>query len=315
MSTETNKLSIIAPALNEEKNIEAFCKRTRKAGKDSGLSFEIVVIDDGSTDSTFSKLIELKSSISELTVIKFRRNFGLIAALKAGLSQSSGDTIFIFDTDMQHDPVELLPILLREIRAGHDVVSGRKTKRKHLFVYRWMAWVGYILYKRVLGTPFHDTSYSPNAYRRYVFANLNLYGEMHRFLVPLCYWRGYKVTEVAVPHHARESGSSKFTPWKGFRAFMDMFIVKFWIGYSLRPIHLFGGIGLLLSGIGFLVGLYVFYLTTVMERSELAGSPLPLFSVFLIVTGLQFFLSGILADMIAKTYFKDAPTYDIEKIV
>ncbi len=278
-----------------------------------GLAYEVLIIDDGSRDGTFERLIELKQRMPELVAIRFRRNFGQTAGLACGFREATGAVVVVYDTDLQQDPRDI-KILLDKIYGGYDVVSGHRVGRKHSFAIRASAWIGFVLRNTLLGVPIRDTACSPNAYRREALVNLDLYGEMHRFLVPLLYWRGFRVTEVSVPHHARGSGRSKYRFTKSFRAFLDLLVMKFWMSYSVRPMQFFGGLGFLLGAAGFLVGIYVI-IQRASDPAALIGSTLPLFSVFLMLTGAQFVLFGLLADTTMRNYFKDRPSYYVERII
>jgi glycosyltransferase involved in cell wall biosynthesis len=313
MSKKISKISLVGTAYNEEGNIKEFCLRSDHILKTLGVSYEIIVVDDGSFDGTYDVLVAVKQELPNLRIIQLQRNYGQTAALAAGFEHAIGDVVFVFDTDLQQDPADI-SVLYKKFLEGYDVVSGRRMERKHAGVYRLIAYIGFLLRRFLLDIPIKDTACSPNAYRRTIIRDLSLYGEMHRFLVPLFYWRGFRVVEVSVPHYPRKMGASKYSVFKSVRALLDLMIVKFWMGYSFRPMHFFGGIGIMVSIAGFLIGLYVFIARTV-DPNALIGSTIPIFSVLLILVGLQFLFFGVLADIVMRVYFHDRPTYYIRTIL
>lgn len=307
------KLTVLGTAYNEAGNIVRFCERVREVMRDIGAPYELLIVDDGSRDGTFERLVELKPNFPELTIIRFRRNFGQTAGLAAGFHEATGDVVFVFDTDLQQDPGDI-PVLLSKINEGFDVVSGQRMQRKHSLAIRLAAWLGYILRKTILGVPIRDTACSPNAYRREALQDLDLFGESHRFLVPMCYWRGFRVAEVPVSHHPRGSGRSKYTFVKSFRAFLDLLVMRFWIGYSVRPMQLFGSFGfgsLALGGVAFV---WMIALKLFVGKSFIS-TPLPVLAVFFVIVGFQLILFGFLADIMMRSYFKDRPTYYVERVI
>ena len=313
MPKDISKITLVGTAHNEEGNIKEFCLRADKSLKGLLLPYEIIIVDDGSSDGTLSVLKSVKETLrDELMIIELQRNYGQTAAIAASFERASGDVIFVFDTDLQQDPADVAA-LYKKITEGYDVASGKRLKRKHAFVYKLIAYVGFILRRSLLNIPIEDTACSPNAYRREILRDLNLYGEMHRFLVPILFWRGYKVAEVPVPHYPRGSGRSKYSVFKSLHAFLDLLVVKFWFGYSLRPMHLFGTVGIITGLTGVAIGIYVIIARTA-DPNALIGSTIPIFSVLLMLAGLQITLFGFLADIIMRIYFNDKPTYYIRNI-
>lgn len=309
---DIKKLSLVGTAFNEEGNIAEFCRQADAALKGLGYDYEIIVVDDGSVDGTSAKLELMRAEISRLKVVTLQRNFGQTAALDAGFNASTGDVVLVFDADLQQDPREIAKILVDKVIEGFDVVSGRRVKRKHAAVYRLIAWVGYWFRRILLSVPLRDTACSPNAYRREVLQDLNLHGEMHRFLVPIFHWRGCRVVETDVPHRKRGSGETKYSVFKSFRAFLDILVIKFWMGFSVQPMHLFGGTGFVLGFSGFCVGVYVI-VARALDTSALVGSTIPLFGVLLMLMGTQLIFFGVLADIMMKVYYRDHPTYYVKK--
>lgn len=306
-----NKVTIVGTAFNEEGNVAEFCRQADAAMKELGYDYEIVVVDDGSVDGTSAELERMRAEILNLKVVTLQRNFGQTAALDAGFGAATGDVILVFDADLQQDPREIARILVDKIREGFDVVSGHRVKRKHAAVYRLIAWIGYWFRRVLLSVPLRDTACSPNAYRREVLKDLNLHGEMHRFLVPIFYWRGYKVVEAEVPHRKRGSGTTKYSVFKSLRAFLDILVIKFWMGFSVQPMHLFGGTGFIIGFFGFCVGVYVVVARS-LNSNALLGSTIPLFSVLLMLMGTQLVFFGVLADIMMRVYYRDHPTYYVK---
>lgn len=306
------KYSIVATCFNEEKNLDIFVKEVAEVMKKIPGGFEIIVVDDGSIDKSFSVLSALKKKYSQLVIIKLRRNFGQSAATLAGFNQVQGKIIIALDADLQNDP-EDIPLLLEKIKQGFEVVSGWRHKRPTGLLYKIILKIGEYLRKLVIGFEFHDAASTPNAYKKETLQNLELYGEMHRFLVPILYWQGYKVCEVKVKHRMRKYGQSHYSFFKSFRGFLDLLLVKFWQSYATRPIQVFGVLGLFFSFIGFLLGLEEAVRKLVFGLS-IYNRTLPLLAVFLVILGVQFIAIGILADIMVRNYYKDRNTYFIEKI-
>lgn len=296
-------LSVVCPAYNEAGNLSLLVKKINQELKKLTLNYQIIVVDDGSTDNSFNILKKLKTKYSRLMVIRLRRRSGQTSALMAGFSQSRGDIIITFDSDMQQDPKDIKKLITPIIKGEADIVSGNRNKRKHSNIYKFITWIQSILNRKLLGIKLYDTSVSPNAYKASTLDNLNLYGEMHRFLVPILHWRGYKVIEIPVSHHKRHRGVSKYKPSKAITGFLDLTIVKFWQDYSSKSIHVFGVIGLTFMAIGTIIGIEeavrkLFFHQSIINRS------LPLFAVFTVILGSQFLVFGILADILIRVYYK-----------
>jgi len=307
-------ISVVSPAYNEASNIKLFCVKTNKVLKKFTSDYEIIIIDDGSTDNSLALLQTIKKQIKAIKIIRLRRRSGQTAALIAGINLASKDIVVVLDSDLQQDPNDI-PKLVDPILIGKaDVVSGQRLQRQHSIIYRIIARVEYWLNRWFLGIKLHDTAVSPNAYKREILKDLDLYGEMHRFLVPILHWRGYRVVEIPVTHLPRIHGQSKYSPYKAIRGFLDLIIVKFWQDFSVRPIHFFGSIGLLLLSIGLLIGIEeairkLFFHLSIYNRT------LPLLAAFLAIIGVQFLIFGILADILIKIYYKDKTNDNIDKII
>jgi len=275
-------LSILIPVHNEEGNLSLLCEKLGAALKRIGKPYEIIFVDDGSSDGSLEMLQDLRDGNPNIKVISFSRNFGQTAALSAGIDFSKGDILIPMDGDLQNDP-EDIPVLLQKIEEGYDVVSGWRKNRKDPFLTRRLpsviankiiSWIG--------GVSLHDYGCTLKAYRRDILKNIRLYGEMHRFIPIYAQWIGARVTEVPVRHSPRGSGSSKYGMSRVFKVILDLMVVKFLLSYSQKPIYVFGGIGLLMILAAFLSGGYAIYLKLFQEVSFIL-TPLPLLCVLLLV--------------------------------
>jgi len=304
------KYSVIVQAYNEV-NAVAPLHHEIKAVMDSlNESYEIIFIDDGSNDGTFEELVKL----SPIKIIKFRKNFGQTSALDAGFKQAQGEIFITLDGDGQNDPADI-PKLLEELNNGCDLVSGWRYDRKDSVEKRFISRGADFMRKFFINDQIHDSGCTLKVYKHECLENLNLYGEMHRFITGIVRWQGFEISEVKVNHRPRTTGETKYN-WKRIvKGLIDMISVWFWRKYSSRPLHLFGGLGLLISSIGFLLGLYLIVFR-LLGRISLQNRIWPLVAVFMVLVGLQLFISGLLADIAVKTYYNNRRTaYNIEKIV
>lgn len=308
------KLSVVIPTYNEEKNVDLLYKELSDVLSYMGKKYEILFIDDGSTDGTFKRLSEIREKDNNVKIIKFKRNFGQSAALKAGFDHARADIIVTIDADLQNDPKDI-PKLLGELEKN-DVVCGWRSDRKDSFAKKFFSNFGNWLRKRLIGGEIHDSGCTLRAYKRECVDNLELYGEMHRYMPALLSWKGYKICEVKVNHRKRKYEKTKYNWKRLFKGFMDIINTWFWQKYSQRPLHIFGGLGILSLAIGSMAGLYSIYLK-IFEKVSLSDTALPLFAVFMIMIGVQFFISGLLADISVKNYYysEKRKTYSIEKIL
>ena len=306
------EISIVLPTYNEEESVKPLYDKLNSTLKKLNKKYEIIFIDDGSSDNTYQNLLKLKKSDKNIKIIKFRSNFGQTAAMDAGFKAAKGKIIIEMDADLQNDPTDI-PKLLNKIDQGFDVVSGWRYKRQDSFSKKIFSKLAHELRRIFTGEKIHDSGCSLKAYRKECFDNLDLYGEMHRYIPAILKWRGFKITEVKVNHKRRQYGKTKYNLSRVYHGFLDLILVVFWQKFSARPIHLFGGIGLLLNFFGILIGIYLSYLKIFFNES-IANRPLLLLSIMSIIIGIQFIIFGILADMILKLYYKDNPNYRIEKI-
>jgi len=269
-----------------------------RACRPLNVDYEIIFVDDGSTDDTLSRA----QQCSPLTLIALRKNFGQTAAFDAGFKAATGDIIITMDGDLQNDPADI-PLLLQKMEQGYDVVSGWRYKRKDSLEKKIFSRVADKLRKVLLHDTIHDSGCSLKAYNAEALKTLDLFGEMHRFIPALLELDGWRVGEVKVSHHPRVSGVTKYNWKRGVKGFVDMVFIWFWRSYASRPVHFFGGSGLVLMfmGAGILVWMAVekFFM-----GASLSERIWPLMGVFLIMLGVQFFIFGLLADLIVKNYYK-----------
>lgn len=291
-------ISVVVPIFNEEGNVEKLHSRILEECQKLGKSFEIIFIDDGSRDETVIKC----KNLNPLKLIKFRKNYGQTAAFDAGFQAAKGDVIITMDGDLQNDPADINK-LLEKIDEGFDVVSGWRHKRKDSLSKKIFSRGANLLRKFFIEDNIHDSGCSLKAYRRECFNDLDLFGEMHRFIPALLEMDGFKVTEVKVSHHPRTSGVTKYNWKRAFKGFVDMVAIWFWRKYANRPLHLFGASGVLLSFAGVLILAWMFVEKVFLDRS-IGERVWPMIGVMFVLVGLQLFISGLLADIMIKNYFK-----------
>ncbi len=290
-------ISVVAPVYNEERSVVLLYEELQAALDPVAESWEAVYVDDGSTDGTFAALTRLHSRAANVRVVRLRRNFGKAAALAAGFAQAHGDIVVTIDGDLQDDPGEI-PRLLAKLDEGYDLVSGWKAKRRDPLTRRIPSRLFNWVAGRMSGVRLHDLNCGLKAYRAEVVSGLVLYGELHRFIPVLAHDRGYRVTEVAVNHRPREHGRSRYGLERYLRGFLDLLTVSFMGRYRHRPLHLFGGLGLLLGLGGFAV---LVYLTILKLSGHAIGErPLLTLGVLLVVVGMQFFSLGLISEMITS---------------
>jgi dolichol-phosphate mannosyltransferase len=290
-------LSVVVPIYNEERSVALLYEELQAALDPLDDAWEAVYVDDGSTDDSFGALTRLHARAPNVRVVRLRRNFGKAAALAAGFAQAQGDVVITIDGDLQDDPAEI-PRLLAKLEEGFDLVSGWKTHRRDPLTRRVPSKIFNWVAGRMSGLRLHDMNCGLKAYRDEVVRGLVLYGELHRFIPVLAYERGYRVAELPVNHRPREHGRSRYGVERYVRGFLDLLTVSFMGRYRHRPLHLFGGLGLVLGFVGFVV---LVYLTVVKLLGHAIGQrPLLTLGVLLVVVGLQFFSLGLISEMITS---------------
>jgi glycosyltransferase involved in cell wall biosynthesis len=292
------ELSIVMPVLNERDSLPGLFDELRNICSSLGRSWEAVVVDDGSTDGSWGVLESLAQAHPELTAVRLRRNFGKSAALAVGFAHSRGELVVTLDGDGQDDPAEI-PALLRELNRENDLVSGWKRERRDSLPRRWASRMFNLATSRLSGVPMHDVNCGLKAYRGDCARSLELYGELHRFTPVLAAQQGWRVSELPVHHRPRRHGRSRFGFERYARGLLDLITVVFMGRYQNRPLHLFGGIGLILMMVGIGIGIY---LTVIKIGGAAIGQrPLLFLGVLLIVVGLQLGTLGLLGQMLAVT--------------
>lgn len=306
-------ISVVAPAYNEAKNLKLFCQKTQQVLKQLTKKFEIIIVDDGSTDNTQSVLIKLKSKIPSLKIIQLRRNFGQSAALDAGIKYATGNILVTIDADGQNDPQDI-PKMLKKLKDDQvDCVCGWRFKRRDSFSKRFISKGALIIGNLLANSGVHDSGCTLRAYKKECFNDINLFGEMHRMIPALLKWRGFAITEIKVNHRPRQHGQTKYTWQRILNGFSDMINIWFWRKYASRPMHIFGSSGLVLIVFGSML-LTFLALARYFWGYPLADKIWPLVGFFLVLMGIQFFIFGILASMIIQTR-ENKHFYLIKKII
>jgi glycosyltransferase involved in cell wall biosynthesis len=295
------ELSIVIPVYNEEENVEPLVQEIKSALEQLGKGYEIVIVDDGSTDGTFEVLVRLHEREAHLRVVRLKRNFGQTAALAAGLAHCEGKIIVTMDGDGQNDPADI-PALLAELDKGNDLVTGWRFSRQDSFISRRLpSRIANRLISWTTQVKVHDYGCTLKAMHSDVAKNLKLYGEMHRFIPAIAYERGARIAELKVHHRPRLRGTSKYAVTRTLRVVLDLLTVKFLISYSTRPSHIFGPIGVISGGVGFLIAIYLSF-EKFFRGVTIGNRPLLLLAVLLIFIGFQFITMGLLGEMLARTY-------------
>jgi len=303
-------LSVILPVFNEAHNLKELLPALFRSLEDLGLSYEVIVVDDGSSDQTGEIVRQLARP--QLRLIQLRRNAGQTAALMAGIRFSRGDILITMDGDFQNDPADI-PKLLAKLDEGYDLVSGWRQQRKDAALQRNLpSSLANRLISAVSGIYLHDYGCTLKAYRRQALQGVQLYGEMHRFIPIYAYWNGARVTEIPVRHHARRHGISNYSLIRIPKVLFDLLVVVFLHRFAQRPMYVFGGVGLINFGVGVIAGSAALYYKFV-DHEAFIKTPLPLLFVMAFITGLMCFLMGLLAELLVRTYYEsqNKATYTI----
>ncbi len=307
MSMES-KISIVIPLFNEDKNISILFNEIKNAVSD----FELILVDDGSSDKTWEVIKDLSCQDKRIKGIRFSRNFGQTQAIKAGIKESSSDIIITMDGDLQNDPSDI-PRLLKKMDEGFDVVSGWRKNRKDFFLTRIIpSVIANFFISFITGVKLKDYGCTLKAYRKEFLEKIDLYGEMHRFIPALCYYLGARIAEIEVNHRPRIYGSSKYGFARTFKVIFDLMMVKFFGGMINKPIYLFGSISLLLfltSIIFFLITLYNKWYNHIFVKDQ----PLFLVAIFMNLVAVEMMLIGILAEILTRIYYRGKTEYIIKE--
>jgi len=310
-------LSIVIPVFNESENLHLLHEAIHNALDEITIPWEIVYVDDGSSDDSVAILESLVNGNPEhTTFVALRRNFGQTAAIAAGIDHAQGNVIILMDADLQNDP-EDIPMMLEKIEGGYDVVSGWRVSRQDTFITRTLpSRIANWLISVVTGVHLHDYGCTLKAYRREVITGFRLYGEMHRFIPAYANTVGAKQIEVPVTHHPRKYGKTKYGINRTFKVILDLFTVKFLISYAHKPIYLFGGIGTVMMLASF-IALGFLFIRKLLFGTSVVQSSFFLLGVMSMILGVQSILMGLIAELLVRTYHESQkkPTYTIRKIV
>jgi len=298
-----SSLSIVVPIFDELDNIPLLYEAVTRALHAAGLDFELILVDDGSRDGSAERILRLADLDARVKVIQFRRNYGQTAAMFAGMQAATGEIVVTLDGDLQNDPADI-PMMVAKLQEGYDLVHGWRKDRQDAFVNRKLpSRLANWIISRVTRFPVNDLGCTLKVMRREIAQELQLYGEMHRFIPILAHWQGARCVEVVTRHHPRRHGQTKYNIWRTFRVVLDLITVKYMIQYSLSPMKLFGGIGLasiaggMLSGVATL-GMKLF------GGADMTGNPLLLLTAFATMLGVQFLVLGLLGEVCARIYYE-----------
>jgi glycosyltransferase involved in cell wall biosynthesis len=307
--------SIVIPLFNEEQNVPLLAQEIRRTLDIRGIPYEVVAVDDGSTDGTWAHLEKVRAQDSRWVLVGLRRNFGQTAAMSAGFDHAQGDVIVTLDGDLQNDPADI-PRLL-DLAKDHDVVSGWRKNRQDPFLRRRLpSMLANWLISRVTGVRLHDYGCTLKAYRREVVDHLHLYGEMHRFIPAIASWMGISLVEVETNHRPRRFGRSKYGIARTLRVMLDLITVKFLLSFATKPIQFFGLLGLLTAGIGIAIEGYLSVLKLAFG-AQIGGRPLLFLGILLIVVGVQLVVMGLLGEMLVRVYHESQrkPIYMVRRVL
>lgn len=309
-------VSVVVPVRDEVESLPLLLEAIASTLSVSGLNYEIICVDDGSTDGSVEFLKEAAQERSDLKAVILRRNYGQTAAMAAGFNYALGKAIVTLDADLQNDPADI-PMLLAKLDEGYDLVSGWRQKRQDGAINRLLpSKIANWLIRRTTSVDIHDYGCSLKAYRAELVADMHLYGELHRFLPALAYIEGARITELPVRHHARRFGQSKYGISRTFRVLMDLLTILFMKKFLTRPMHVFGLLGLISMFLGVVIGIYLTFVKLACHE-DIGNRPLLILAVLLLVTGVQLFSFGLLAELLMRTYHESQgrPIYRVREVV
>ncbi|MBD2612366.1 glycosyl transferase [Nostoc linckia z18] len=316
ISTIVPDVSVVVPIHNEVESLPLLLEAIASTLSSSQINYEIICVDDGSTDGSGEYLKQEAQTRPDLKAVILRRNYGQTAAMAAGFHYALGKAIVSLDADLQNDPADI-PMLLAKLDEGYDLVSGWRQKRQDGAINRLLpSKIANWLIRRTTSVNIHDYGCSLKAYRAELLADMNLYGELHRFLPALAYIEGARITEMPVRHHARRFGRSKYGIWRTFRVLMDLLTILFMKKFLTRPMHVFGLLGLISMVSGTLIGIYLTFIKLALGQM-IGNRPLLILAVLLLVTGVQLFCFGLLAELLMRTYHESQgrPIYRVREVV
>lgn len=313
MDENERELSVVIPVYNEGENLNSLYSQLKSVLENLGKAYEIILVDDGSTDDSFLIMERLHGEDHNVKVIQLRRNFGKAVALSAGFTWVQGKIIITMDADLQDDAREI-PNFIKKLNEGYDLVSGWRFKRRDPVSRTFPSRLFNSLTATLTGVKVHDFNCGFKAYRKEVIESLDLYGELHRYIPALAHWKGFNVGEIKVEHHPRAHGKSKYGVERLFRGLTDLFTVMFLTKYMKKPLHLFGAVGVFLLLIGFIINAYLAILKFVL-RQGIGGRPLLLLGVLLMLIGFQIISTGLVGEMIVSTRDKGEKGYVVRKVL
>ena len=311
-----NGISVVIPLYNEEENVAIAYGELTEVMKKMQCPYELIFVDDGSKDDTLKNLVEAGGDDPSLRIIEFRRNFGQTAAMAAGMEHSRYDVVVTMDGDLQNDPHEI-PMMVSKLLSGYDLVAGWRKHRKDAFINRKLpSMIANWTISKSTGVKLHDYGCSLKVMTGEVARGIKLYGEMHRFIPALANQFGAKILEVPVNHRPRIHGKTKYGISRTIRVILDLITVKFLLGYSKRPIHLFGSVGFVSAGLGGLLLAYMMY-ERFFNDVPMGNRPLLSLAVMMVIVGIQFVVFGLLAEVLARTYYESQGknTYVVRRII
>ncbi|MCU0546933.1 MAG: glycosyltransferase family 2 protein [Oscillatoriaceae cyanobacterium Prado104] len=308
-------VSVVVPVYNEVESLPHLIEAIASALQASELTYQIICVDDGSKDGSAALLKEMTGRRDDLCAVILRRNYGQTAAMSAGFDRARGRVIVTLDGDLQNDPADI-PLLLAKLDEGYDLVSGWRKNRQDNTISRLIpSKMANWLIARVTGVRLHDYGCSLKAYRSELVADLNLYGELHRFLPALAFIEGARIAEIPVRHHARRFGQSKYGIWRTFRVLMDLLTIYFMKKFLTRPMHVFGLLGMISMVLGTALGVYLTFLKLGLGQT-IGNRPLLILAVVLLLTGVQLFCFGLLGELMMRTYHESQgrPIYRVREV-
>lgn len=309
-------LSLVIPIYNEEESIFQLYENIIDIMEKINKKYEVILIDDGSTDNSYERLKEIHTKNPNFKIIRFRRNFGQTQAMRAGFDHAQGDIIITLDADLQNDPKDI-PNILEKMNEGYDIVSGWRKNRKDKAISRKIpSAIANKIISRLFRVNIHDYGCTLKAYRKDILDNIELYGEMHRYIPAVASWMGVKITEIVVDHHPRKFGKAKYGISRTIRVILDIITIKFLISYSKKPMQIFGLMGFFAALIGIILTIWLLVQRVFFEIS-LSDRPLFILSIFIILVGIQLITMGLLGEIIMRTYHESTgkPTYVIKNIL
>ncbi len=312
------KYSVVVPLFNEEENLRPLHMKIVEIMDTVGSSYEVVFVDDGSVDRTFSLLAEICAHDNRVIAVRLRRNFGQTTALQAGFDYAQGDVIISLDGDLQHDPAEI-PQFIAKINEGYDLVSGWRVRRQDTWLTRRLpSRIANWMMAKLSGVPIHDFGTTFKAYRREILQHMRLYGEHHRFIPALASSMGARIAEVPISNIPRKNGKSNYGLSRTIRVMLDLISIKFLLEYSTRPLQFFGLLGFAGVGLGTIIGAFLAFKKIFLHQSiMLQHGPLLFLGVLLILSGIQFLSVGLVGEMVTRTYFESQrkATYTVQEII